>query len=169
MEAVPEPPRLIPLPDYGVEREGYDVSAGCIVYGMPTMTTDINTEFQRCLVKALEQRGYRVVDTTAMKTVELRAMAQKGVRLEFYSCRHQSVPSGYETVNDIGMVVAVFDRPSDVPDEEVPTRLFHVMGREQTPGSTPPYNGVTSLGAVEDAVENLFRIDAFRRALEPRT
>lgn len=162
-----EPPKikLVALPEYGVEKSGYDTSAGCYVLGMYGMDNPITAQLSKSLAEGLAQRGYPVVEINGLSTAEDRTRTEKIIKFGLYSCRSQYLPREGKTATDIFLIVSVLDKPNTILDSNLVMRDFNVWGRDIA--IQLDLEGITTGKAIDNAIGNLFTLDGFRQSLEP--
>jgi len=164
----PKPPpkiALTKLPRHGPERKGYDVSAPCILFSLRGDDDPVARAIGERLRSGLRKRGYKVVEWGAVPVAEERAKCRKVIEFGRYAARSARLP-GSKRVGDVAVFVDVLNRPGSKP-LSVPSarREFVAWGRDES--FVPDLGDETSVRAVRSAVDDLFAIDGFRRALEP--
>ena len=162
-----EPPlvKLVTLPEYGEEKGGYDVSAGCYVLGMYGVENPITTQLSKSLTAALVKRGYPVVELEKLNTAEARGKTDKIIKFGLYNCRSTYLPRDKKTATDIFVIVSVMDQPDTIFTADLVMRDFSVWGRDIA--TQLDLGGATTEQAIENAIDNLFTLDGFRRSLVP--
>lgn len=164
----PKPVKLVELPSYGPEKTGYDTSAGCLVLGkIDGDDSPIIQQVRQSIALALEQRGYPVADFGGIDTVEDRARVEKIVSFQYCSTRSCSLPTKRMIATDIYLVVGVTDIPDAFSDTTETRRSFAVWARDIADQLDPRFSSPTTEAAIDKAVDNLFCLDTFRRALGP--
>ncbi|MDD5697217.1 MAG: hypothetical protein PHH77_01255 [Victivallaceae bacterium] len=130
-------------------------------------------KFRTLLAEALRANGYPVVEIEYLSTKRIRRRIDKMIFLEMYSDRSLYLPLKKQAAYDVSLVVAVADVPNSKNSQVQPLRYFIAWGRRVVPcadeaqKNAPVFAQTNYTAATKQAVENLFCIDAFRKALEP--
>jgi hypothetical protein len=160
----PKPVLLAPLPDYGPEQSDYNNSARCLLIHS---TEDPAVRLANELLRAgLERRGYSIAELQPPTSAEERARIDKTLSIEYIASRSTYLPQSDQTVIDTFIVLALADAPRSLSDRHKRPRFFQAFGRDPD-GLPQGHLKGASNRSIEQALNNLFTLDPFRKALEP--
>ncbi len=149
------PPQPLPV-EYPDERTDWDTGAPVMIFSLPSLPGTV--QFVGALKPALVKRGYTVVDMPFHEGDWMASAMRAKARLvipETYVRQDGPLYQGTQ-VADICQQVLVADAGDEATPGAPRIRTFHVWARQQK--DAPP---------METLVENLMRLPAFRKALEP--